>query len=305
MKKFLNTVLYYIIFALWYVISLLPLQVLYLFSDLTFPLIYHVIGYRRKVVRKNLKEAFPDKQVTELIEIERKFYRFFCDYVAETVKMFSMSEKEMRRRMTMGGIDVLNQESKKKSCVLYLGHYCNWEWISSIPLHLDNDEDLLLGQIYHQLENPVIDKLFLYSRHRFRANNIEMFSALRTLVRATRQNKRFVIGFISDQSPNWDFINMWTDFLHHKTSFFVGAENMAKLTDAAVFYIDVKRVKRGYYHAEFVLMTDEPKTYENYELTVDYAKRLEETICREPQYWLWSHNRWKRTYEQYLERKKK
>lgn len=301
MKNFLNSLLYYLIFALWFLFSLLPLRVLYIFSDLIYPLLYHVVGYRKKVIRKNLREAFPEKSADELLTLEREFYHYFCDNLFETVKMFSMSEKEMRRRMTMGGTDVLNEMHKHKSCVIFLGHYCNWEWISSIPLHLKEDDGLLLGQIYHELENPVFDRLFLYSRNRFRSENIEMHAALRTLVRCTRDNRRFIIGFISDQSPNWNFVNMWTNFLHHKTSFFVGAESIAKMTDAAVFYMDVKRVKRGYYHADFILMTDEPKTYPNYQLTVDYAKRLEQTIKGAPQYWLWSHNRWKRTYEQYQE----
>ncbi len=302
MKDFLNNILYYIIFGIWYVISLLPLRVLYFIGDLFYPLIYNVIGYRRKIVRKNLVESFPEKSEDELTKIEKEFYHFFCDYVMETVKMFSMSEKEMKRRMTFGGMDVVNQIHPHKSCVLYLGHYCNWEWVASIPLHLKNTDGLLPGQIYHKLENPVFDRLFLYSRYRFKSNNIEMFSALRTLVKCTREGKRFMIGFISDQSPNWNFVNMWTNFLNHKTALFVGAENIAKMTDAAVFYIDMKRVKRGYYHGEFILMTDKPKSYPNYELTAEYGRYLEDSIKRVPQYWLWSHNRWKRTYEQYVER---
>ena len=302
MKDFLNIILDYLIFGIWYVISLLPLGILYLISDLFYPIIYYIIRYRRKIIRKNLVESFPEKSVEELVKIEKEFYHFFCDYVVETVKMFSMGEKEMRKRMTFSGTEVMNEMHRTKSCVLYLGHYCNWEWVSSLPLHVTDHNNSLLGQIYHKLENPVFDRLFLYSRYRFKSNNIEMFSALRTLVKCTREGKRFIIGFISDQSPNWNFINMWTNFLNHKTSFFVGAESIAKMTNAAVFYIDMKRVKRGYYHGEFILMTDNPKSYPNYELTVEYGQYLERTIRRNPQYWLWSHNRWKRTYEQYVER---
>ncbi len=301
MKNILNSLLFYIIYALWFVFSLLPLRILYIFSDLFYPLVYYVVGYRKKVVRKNLVESFPEKSMNDILKVEREFYRYFCDNIFETIKMFSMSENEMRRRMTMSGIDILFNESLHKSCVLYLGHFCNWEWMSSIPLHLENKNSLLLGQIYHELENPIFDRLFLHSRKRFYGENIEMHSALRTLVKSMRENKHFIVGFISDQSPNWNFVNMWTDFLHHKTSFFVGAENIAKLTDAAVFYVDVKRVRRGYYHAEFILMTNQPKEFPNYRLTVDYAKRMEDSINKNPQYWLWSHNRWKRTFEQYQE----
>jgi KDO2-lipid IV(A) lauroyltransferase len=210
----------------------------------------------------------------------------------------------MERRMTFGGMDKVRETLKERNVVLYLGHYCNWEWIASIPLHLNDMPDVQGGQIYHRLENEAFDRLFLRMRGRFNGVNLEMHSAIRSLVRFKQQKQRFIIGFISDQSPVWEYVNMWTDFLHHKTSFFVGAENIAKLTDAAVYYVDVRRVRRGYYHADFVLMTDQPKSYENYGLTVEYGKMLEKVIRREPQYWLWSHNRWKRTYEQWLERQK-
>lgn len=301
----MKVVLYYLIFFLWLVASLLPLRLLYLFSDLLYFPLYHCVRYRRKVVRKNLVEAFPEKGQVEILKIERAFYHYFCDYIMETIKLFSMSERQMRRRMTFGGVEKMNEIIKERDCILYLGHYCNWEWISSVPLHLCMDDNFFAGQIYHRLENSAFDKLFLRMRSRFHAVNIEMFVALRQLVRYKKEKKRFIIGFISDQSPNWNFINMWTDFLNHKSSFFVGAESMAKATDAVVVYLDVRRVKRGYYYAEFIPMTDQPKSFPNYEITVDYAKLLEQSIRREPQYWLWSHNRWKRTYEEYLERKQK
>jgi KDO2-lipid IV(A) lauroyltransferase len=293
---------YYIVFTFWYLASLLPLRLLYFISDLLYYPLYYLLRYRRRVVRKNIAESFPNKNEDERRSIERGFYHYFCDYLAETIKFFSISEKEMSRRMTFGGMDEVREVLKERSVVLYLGHYCNWEWISSIPLHLGNAEGVVGGQIYHRLRNKAFDKLFLRARGRFGAVSLEMHSAMRSLVRLKQQKKRFIIGFISDQSPVWEYVNMWTDFLNHKTSFFVGAENIAKLTDAAVYYVDVHRVRRGYYHAEFVPMTDKPKDFSNYELTVAYGKMLERVICREPQYWLWSHNRWKRTYEQWMER---
>ena len=301
----MKTVLYYFIFFFWFIASLLPLRFLYIFSDLLYFPLYYCVRYRRKIVRKNLIESFPEKELGEIQRIEKAFYHYFCDYMVETIKLFSMSEKQMRRRMTFGGVEKINEIIKDRDCVVYLGHYCNWEWVASLPLHLDIDKDLVVGQIYHRLESPAFDQLFLRMRSRFRAVNIEMFMALRQLVRYKQQKKRFIIGFISDQSPNWNFVNMWTDFLNHKSSFFVGAEGIAKVTDAVVVYIDVQRVRRGYYHAEFILMTDQPKSFPNYEITVDYARRLEATIQRAPQYWLWSHNRWKRTYEEYLRRNQK
>lgn len=300
MKKKLS---YYLIFPLWHVFSLLPLRVLYCLSDMIYYPVYHIFGYRRRVVHKNLTESFPDKSPEEIGVIERKFYRYFCDYLMETVKYFSISEREIRRRMTFEGVDEMNRYlAEGKSSVLYMGHYCNWEWVSSLPLYVTKGDDTVRGHIYHRLENDTFDRLFYRMRYRFESQNIEMHDAIRYLVRCKRQDKKFVIGFISDQAPNWDNINMWTDFLNHKTSFFVGAESLAKLFDAAVFYVDVRRVRRGYYHAKFVKMTDRPKDYANYELTSEYARLLAQSIMAAPEYWLWSHNRWKRTYEEFVAR---
>ncbi len=300
MKKSIG---YYLIFALWYVFSLLPLKLLYFFSDLLYFPVYYVFGYRKKVVHKNIAEAFPGKSEGELRRIEKDYYRYFCDYLVETIKYFSISEKEIRRRMVFSGVEQINKYlAEGKSSILLMGHYCNWEWVSSLPLQVTKADDTVRGHIYHKLENNTFDMLFYCMRNRFESQNIEMFSAIRYLVKCKVNKMKFVIGFISDQAPNWDNINMWTDFLNHKTSFFVGAESLAKMADAAVFYVDVKRIKRGYYNAQFVKITDTPKDFGNYELTVKYAELLEQSIMQAPQYWLWSHNRWKRTYEEFNKR---
>lgn len=300
MKKFI----YYLTFSLWYVFSLLPLCIWYIISDLLYYPVYYVMRYRRKVVHRNIAESFPEKDEKEILSIEKKFYRYFCDYIVETIKYFSISRKEIHRRMVFEGVDEINRSVENgKSCILYMGHYCNWEWVSSLPLYVDRRDDLVRGHIYHKIEHENTDELFFRMRQRFESENIEMFSALRYLVRCRKANKKFVIGFISDQSPNWNSMGMWTEFLNRKTSFFVGAEGLAKMSDAAVFYLDIRRERRGYYRGRFIKITDNPKSYGEYELTAEYARRLEETIRREPQYWLWSHNRWKRTYEEYIYRK--
>lgn len=300
MKK----ITYNISYALWYVFSLLPLWFWYFISDLLYYPVYYLVGYRRKVVRKNLTESFPEKSEKEIIGIEKKFYRYFCDYFVETIKYFSIKRSTIHKRMVFEGVDEINKcVENGKSCILYMGHYCNWEWVSSLPLYVKEREDLVRGHIYHQLESENTDKLFFEMRQRFNSENIEMFAALRYLVKCRKENKKFVIGFISDQSPNWKSMGMWTEFLNHKTSFFVGAEGLAKMSDAAVFYMDIRRERRGYYKARFIKITDNPKSYGEYELTNIYARMLEETIKREPQYWLWSHNRWKRTYDEYIYRK--
>ncbi|MDR0973621.1 MAG: lysophospholipid acyltransferase family protein [Prevotellaceae bacterium] len=299
----LHKILYYPAFAAWWLASLLPMRVLYVVSDILYWLIYHLFRYRRRIVFHNISSAFPELSAAEHHRIERSFYRFFGDYLMETVKYFSMGERQIRRRMTFGGLAQLQEDLKHRDCIVYMGHVGNWEWVTSLPLYLD--ASVVAGQIYHALENRVADRLFLRMRERFRAVSIEMQGALRPLVRYKQQHTRFIVGFITDQSPNWPYVKMWTEFLHHKSAFFTGAESIAKATDAVVYYLDMHRVKRGYYHADFVRMSDTPnQTAADYELTVDYARRLEQTIRRDPACWLWSHNRWKRTYEQYVERQK-
>ncbi|WP_302576297.1 lysophospholipid acyltransferase family protein [Phocaeicola barnesiae] len=291
---------YHILFFLLYLLSLLPMRLLYLLSDgLFFPL-FHIVKYRRKVVEKQLDECFPEKSMQERRAIERQFYHFFCDYLVEVIKLFSISKKEMMRRMKFVGIEQVREELKdKKFCFLYLGHYCNWEYIASLSYWLP---EIHCGQIYHRIYNQAFDELFLKLRGQFGGESILMKDTLRRILTLRNQEKKVMIGFIADQLPKWENMNHWTTFLNHDTSFFIGAERIAKQVDAALYYVDVERVKRGYYQVRFRLMTLHPKEFPDYELTDQYARLLEESICRQPAYWLWTHKRWKRTKEEWLKR---
>ncbi|WP_294586290.1 lysophospholipid acyltransferase family protein [uncultured Phocaeicola sp.] len=289
---------YHILFFLLYLLSLLPMRLLYLLSDgLFFPL-FHVVKYRRKVVEKQLDECFPEKSMQERRAIERQFYHFFCDYLVEVIKLFSISKEEMMRRMKFFGIEQVREELKdKKFCFLYLGHYCNWEYIASLSYWLP---EIHCGQIYHRIYNQAFDDLFLKLRGQFGGESILMKDTLRRILTLRGQEKKVMIGFISDQLPKWENMNHWTTFLNHDTSFFIGAERIAKQVDAALYYVDVERVKRGYYQVTFRLMTLHPKEYPDYELTDQYARLLEKSIRHQPAYWLWTHKRWKRTKEEWV-----
>jgi KDO2-lipid IV(A) lauroyltransferase len=289
----MNYFLYGLINIAWFVASLLPLRVLYGVSDILYFPLYYWIRYRRRVVRKNLLNSFPDKDLKEIIQIEKGFYAFFCDYVVETLKLFSMSEKEMRKRMSFEGLEAVeSQMGGDRSCILCLGHYGNWEWISSLPLHLD--KSIYPGQIYRPLRNKLSDRLFLKVRGRFGANSIPQEQTLRKIVHLRNDRKRFMFGFIADQVPVWTSIRRWIDFLNQDTPVFLGPERIARQTGASVFYVDVKRVKRGYYRCDFILLAHDPLELPEFALTDKYFHCLENTILREPRYWLWSHNRWKR-----------
>lgn len=283
-----------------YALSLLPMWMLYFLSDVTFLLIYSIGRYRRKIVRKNLKESFPEKSRLELLQIEVKFYHWFCDYIFETIKLASMSRKQMQKRMRFENTELPNRLlSEGHSIALMLGHYCNWEWVSSIPLHITASPSVPL-QIYHPIENPVVNKLLLNVRERMGANSIPMTDTLRVIMRYKQEGIPTITGFIADQAPNWHDIHCWAPFMNHpETPFFIGSERIAKKLDFAVLYLDIRREKRGYYVATYRLMTERPKDYKDYEITEWYARLLEESIRRQPHLWLWSHNRWKRTREQY------
>lgn len=289
---------YHILFFLLYLLSLLPMRLLYLLSDCLFFPLFHIVKYRRKVVEKQLDECFPEKSMQERRAIERQFYHFFCDYLVEVIKLFSISKKEMMRRMKFVGIEQVREELKdKKFCFLYLGHYCNWEYIASLSYWLP---EIHCGQIYHRIYNQAFDELFLKLRGQFGGESILMKDTLRRILTLRNQEKKVMIGFIADQLPKWENMHHWTTFLNHDTSFFIGAERIAKQVDAALYYVDVERVKRGYYQVRFRLMTLHPKEFPDYELTDQYARLLEESICRQPAYWLWTHKRWKRTKEEWL-----
>lgn len=301
MKEKIKNILYYVFASIWYLISLLPFRVLYLISDLLYFPLYYFIRYRRKLVRKNLTDSFPEKNESDIIIIEKKFYSFFCDYIVETIKLFSITEKNIKKRMVFKGVnDIEKSMQNGNSCFLYLGHYCNWEWITSFPLHIQ--ENIFCGQVYHVLHNQTVDRLFYYLRGRFSAISIPMGSILRRIAENKSMKKQMIIGFISDQAPFWNNIHYWTNFLNHDTPVFTGTERIAKKTGFSIYYTDIKRIKRGYYVCEFKKLTDSPKEYPDYEITEMYMRALENTIMKAPQYWLWTHNRWKRTREEYNER---
>ncbi|MBO4719836.1 MAG: lysophospholipid acyltransferase family protein [Prevotella sp.] len=294
-------ILYYIVLAVWYVFSLLPLRVHYVLSDIMFWMLYGLVGYRRKVVYENLTESFPEKSEEELRKIERGFYHFFCDYLVETVKLMTISREELKRRMVFKGTELIEESiDNGQSCALYLGHLCNWEWVSSLPLWLS--PKVHCGQIYHPIENKAFDRLFLRSRQRMGAESIAMQDTLRKMVDYRRIGQPVIIGYISDQKPHWVNIHHWVDFLHHDTPVLTGTERIAKKMNHAVFFLDIRRVRRGYYEADFKLVTREPQKMKDYEITDIYFEMLEKNIRQAPEFWLWSHDRWSRTRKEFDER---
>ena len=294
----MKQILYLLLYGFWWLLSLLPLRVHYVISDGLYLFVYHVLRYRRRLVRKHLADSFPEKSADERMQIERGFYHWFCDYIAETVKLLTISPDNLKRRMTFKGteqIDALIAEGR--SCAIYLGHYCNWEWVTSLPFWVTPKAQC--GQIYHVLENKEFDRLFLRLRQRLGAVCIPMAETLRRLATYRQQGQPVVIGYISDQVPFWNNIHHWCNFLNHDTPVLTGTERLTRSAGHAVFYLDMRRVRRGYYEGEIKLIARDPKQTKDYELTDAYFRMLEASIRRDPACYLWTHNRWKRTHEEY------
>lgn len=295
-----------VIYIFWYLLSLLPLRILYFLSDILKPIVYYLVRYRRKVVHKNLLLAFPEKTNGERKKIEKRYYSFFCDYIVETVKLISISKEQLMRRMTFSGVDKMIKDmddNDKNFCFVYLGHYGNWEWIASLPMWSTN-EKVRFGQIYHPLRNKAMDQLFLQVRGRFHGESIPMKTTLRRIIELKRERQKMIIGFISDQLPKWNSIHHFSPFFGQETAVFTGTEQIGKQIDAIIYYGEVTHPKRGYYHCEFKRITITPQSMPDFQITDIYMKHLEKMIQETPDIWLWSHDRWKRTKEEWVQRQK-
>ena len=293
--------LYYLLYASWYLLSHLPLSALYVLSNFIFFIVFRILRYRRRTVWVNLVTSFPELEPEEHKDIERKFYRWFCDYLVENIKLMNMKPEEMKQRLVFKNTEAVDLCVKEgQSCAIYLGHLCNWEWITSLPFWVAPEAQC--GQLYHPLENKDFDRLLLHIRQRFGSVCIPMNDSLRRILDYKRQGKQTVIGYIADQAPFWWNIHHWCQFLHHDTAVLSGTERIATKLDQAVFYLDVHRVKRGYYEAEFKLITREPRKMEEFQLTDIYFNELEKSIRRQPECYLWTHDRWKRTRERFNRR---
>ena len=273
-------------------LSYIPFRVLYILSDGLFYPLYYLIRYRRKIVRRNLTESFPEKNLSEIKHVEKRFYRFFTDMILESCKLASISQDEIRRRMKFKNVEEVNGMLKQgKSVAVYLGHYGNWEWVSSMPLWLE--KDTIGAQIYHRLSNKNVDKLMLHIRGRMGAISIDMHKTARYITALATEHKVCTIGFIADQSPRKRDSHHFLHFLHHNTPVLTGTEKIIKHYGFEAFYLDVKRTKRGYYEAEFVKMHDNPQSLRDFELTDLYFKHLEQAITKRPELYLWTHKRFR------------
>lgn len=281
---------YIIVYPFLWLISILPFRLLYLFSDFIFILIYYVVGYRKKVVFDNLKLCFPNKSEKELKRISKKFYHHFCDMMLESMKSLTISEAEMKKRFTFANIDEIKQhENNNRSVVLMCGHYANFEWSFILQRHLKSKG----YAVYKQLANKHFDALIKRLRAKYNSYLITTKETIPTLIKAKREGELTINGFAADQSPKINKAFHWNTFMGINVPIHTGAEMLAKKLDMAVVFLAVKKVKRGLYEATFKTITTTPKDYENYAITDLYLKLVEQQIIEAPEYYLWTHKRWK------------
>lgn len=287
-----------------HIVRLLPFWLLYAMSDLAYIFVYHIFGYRRTIVRRNLCTSFPEKDKTEIKRIEREFYHWLCDYFVETFKLLGISDKELRRRFVVKGADEVERcFAEGQDCAALLGHYCNWEWLSCTGIAFP--EGRKMGLVYKPLKSAFFDRLF----RRIRSSQpssivVPKQDILRQLLTLRRDGTRSLFGYIADQGPRYSNIHLWLPFLNHDTGVFTGSERIIRKMNDAVFYVSMQRPRRGYYTATFKLLTRTPSQLPEHELTRQFFRLLETDIMNIPQYYLWTHNRWKRTHEEFDKRYK-
>ena len=283
-------ILFILIYPIIWLISILPFRLLYIFSDFICFLVYNIIGYRKNVVRENITMALPHLSEKERLSIEKKFYHHLCDIFLEMIKTMTISRKEIEKRYVFTNLDVyLDLEKKGKSISLLCAHYASYEWAVSMNYHITFEG----YGIYKKINNKYFDTLVKDIRSKFKATLITTRETIPTIEKNIKTNHLGVYGLASDQSPQASKAYHWAQFMGIETPVHTGAEMLAKRFDMNVIFLRTKKIKRGYYEATFELMAENPKEVSNYGISDDFMRRVEKQIIEAPEFYLWTHKRWK------------
>lgn len=288
---------YYLLYPAAWCLGKLPYKMQFLFSDLIRWVLYGVVRYRREVVRTNLRNSFPEKSEQERKQIERAFYKHLADVFIETLSLASVSEHQLRQRMKYLNMDDLMRWTGGRSWISAMAHYGSWEYTTNFDLYKTHDNALA---VYRPLTNKGADRFYHRIRSRFGVIPIAMHDVGREMMRRKRENSHVTLALIADQTPGWPEIQNWTRFLGQWTPFFMGMEKLAVKFHMPVVFLDVRKVRRGYYESRFDLIYDGDEVVEEGEITRRYAERLEQMIRTRPELWMWSHRRWKHNLENWL-----
>ena len=284
----MGTIGFYIFYEVNWLITLLPLEVLYLFSDVLYFFLRRF--YRRKVVIENLRNSFPEKSPEELFAIEKKFYRHLADLFVETLKLAHMSNSELKRRFVVKNPELFEQllRSGRDLAVVH-SHYNNWEWLICLPLYTDYK----VVSIYKPLQDKLFDRFMNGLRTRNNLTLTPMTHIVREIVKNRQEKIRAMYGFIADQSPAKPDIKYWTQFMHQETPVYLGIEKIALRYDMPVVFFNVQKIRRGHYNLTVELLFESTTGLPEFLVTETHVRRLEKLIKEKPEYWIWTHRRWK------------
>lgn len=273
---------------LW-LISILPYRLFYLFSDVVFFLVYHVIGYRKKVVRENLELVFPEKSEEEIHRIGKAFFKHMCDMFLEMVKTMNLSREDVKKRYYIINVDLMLDIEKEKSILVPCSHYANWEWNVSLNLYIQSKG----YAVYQKVANVYFDRMVKKFRSRWNTELITTHETVKTVIRNEKKGVKGIYGMVSDQSPMVVHAHYWDKFMGITVPIYNGTEVLARKLDLAVVFLKVSKVKRGYYQAEFIPITLSGKNTAPNEITKKFIELAEQQIREKPEHYLWSHKRWK------------
>lgn len=283
-----------VVYPFLWLIASLPFRLLYALSDGLCVFLYYGVRYRRKVVRRNLRLAFPDLPLQKIRSIERKFYRHLCDLFLEMVKSLRISQGTMEKRFVFKNLDVIRKyEAENRSIVLICGHYASWEWMLSLGKHVNHRGFV----VYMPLANRYFDRLVQKIRRRYGVTLIPRKETIATLIQHKEDGILGIYGFASDQSPSARKAIYWRTFMGVTVPVFTGAELLAKKLNHVVMYLHIDKVKRGYYETTFRVITETPAQLEDFAITDVFYNLLEEQIKTQPEYYFWTHNRWKHRHK--------
>ena len=282
--------IYSISFPFLWIISKLPFRLFYWFSDCIYILVYYIIGYRKKIVRNNILIALPHLSEEKRLLIEKKFYHHMCDMFLEMIKTMSISSEEMKERFKITNIELLKEyEQKNKSIILLAAHYASWEWLLSI----NESTSFKCYGVYKKVNNKYFDAKVRAIRSKFKSILVTTDNTIALINDNEKNGVMSLYGLASDQSPQVHKTFHWQQFMGITVPVHTGAEMLAKRYDLEVVFAKVKKVKRGYYEATFVPIANNPKSIPDYEITDAYLKEVEQQILEAPEFYFWTHKRWK------------
>ncbi len=286
----MQLLIFILVYPFIWLLSLLPMRILFAFSDILYFVVYYIIGYRKKVVRYNLKLSFPNKSKQERLEIEKKTIQHFLDTFMEMIKSFTISKKEISERFQYKNIEILQDfYSKNKSLIIMAGHYANWEWV----VNVNNLVPYNGYAAYKKIKNKYFEQKVKSSRTKFGAYFIPTKEFMDLMQGHADKKELAIYGLLSDQSPKLNKAHYWSNFMGVNVPVHTGAEMLAKKYNYPVIYFQTERIKRGYYKSTVMVLAENPRDYKDYQITDHFLKELESQIRNKPEFYFWTHKRFK------------